>query len=556
MARSVCSFAVLIASMSVVAAEEPAKTSAADQKQSFPPVPSIAELWREPAVAVGLQKQLLTDDWVISHRHNIHRDLNQMAKANDGKPILVRDKPWEQANLFQVQSVRREQDRFVMHYGYVGPVDYCCRAESADGIHWTKPNLRLREFGGSKENNLFDYQGAVAFFDPHETDPGQKFKSLFRPLESGKLPHAACLAHSADGLKWQPYNDGKPVTGRAADTLSQLVWDERAKLYRLFTRTDFGGAGGETEVRGAREMTNPDVKADSTNWTTVRDWIFDREGPTEVKRRQIHTVNFWQHEGIDFGLMVVMEWPAFNIPQVDASQEKKRHERDIWNVYLATRRGGHASDWDLSWIYAEKPLIARGGEGAFDKDLIHNAPSIVTHEDQHWLYYTGWPNGHMRHPYLPAIGLAALPLDRFVSLEPWKKKEAGWIITKPFKMEGDQLELNADAREGSIVVEVLDEDGNPLPGFAKQDSQPLENVDALRLRPRWKTQADLKALAGRTVRLKIYLDRAGLFAFQIKTAAADKTSAMKLRQVSGEGGGTGSEPIVSSGVTMKTCSRP
>ncbi len=508
---------VLLVLATVSGAEEPAKP-ATEQKREFPPVPSIAELWREPAITVGLQKQLLTDDYVISHRHNIHRDLNPMAKANGGKPVLVRDRPWEQANLFQVQSVRREANKFVMHYGYVGPVDYCCRAESADGIHWTKPNLGLREYEGAKETNLLDYQGVVAFFDPHETDPAHKFKSLFRPLESGKLPHAACLAHSSDGIHWQPYNDGKPVTGRAADTLSQLAWDERAKLYRLFTRTDFGGAGGETEVRGAREMTNPDVKADPTNWTTVRDWIFDREGPAEVKRRQIHTVNFWQHEGIDFGLMVVMEWPAFNIPQVDASQDKRRHERDIWNVYLATRRGGHEADWDLSWIYAEKPLIARGGEGAFDKDILHNAPSIVTHGDQHWLYYTGWPNGHMRHPYLPAIGLATAPLDRFVYIEPWKKKEAGWIITKPFKLEGSQLELNADASEGSIAVEILNEDGDPLPGFARADCEPLAKVDGIRLHSRWKEKESMRTIVGQTVRLKIHLDRTELFAFQVKEA--------------------------------------
>ncbi len=483
-------------------------------------VPLIADLWKEPALDIGLKKQLLTDDYVISHRHNIHRDLNQASKANDAKPVLVRDKPWEQANLFQVQSVRRETDKFVMHYGYVGPVDYCCRAESVDGLLWTKPELGLRDYEGSTRNNLLAYQGAVAFLDSHENDPAHKFKSLFRPLETSSLPHAACLAHSSDGLHWQAYNQGKPVTGRAADTLSQLVWDEQAKVYRLFTRTDFGGAGGDTEVRGVREMINPDVKADPTNWTTVRNWIFDREGPAEVKRRQIHTVNFWQHEGIDFGLMVVMEWPAFNIPQVDVGNDRRRHERDTWNCYLATRRGGHACDWDLSWIYAEKPLIARGGDGAFDKDLIHNAPSFVTWNDQHWLYYTGWPNGHMRHPYLPAIGLATLPLDRFIYLEPWKKSEPAWLITKPFKIEGSQLELNADASQGSIAVEVLDEEGAPLSGFTLQDAKRLEKVDDLRLSPQWKGKGDLASLRGQTVRLKIYLEKARLFAFQIKEAIA------------------------------------
>jgi len=145
MTRPISKLAVLLVLATAAFAEEPIKPAAPDQKRKFPLVPSIADLWKEPAVEIGLSKQLLTDDWVISHRHNIHRDLNQMAKANAGKPVLVRDKPWEQANLFQVQSVRREADKFVMHYGYVGPVDYCCRAESAprqstacrfSSLHW------------------------------------------------------------------------------------------------------------------------------------------------------------------------------------------------------------------------------------------------------------------------------------------------------------------------------------------------------------------------------------------------------------------------------------
>jgi hypothetical protein len=482
-------------------------------------LPSIAELWEEPSIPLGLDRQLLVDDHVVAHRHNLHRDLNQASKANNGKPVLVRDQPWEQANLFQVQSVRHDGKKFVMHYGYTGPVDYCCRAESPDGLHWTKPVLGLREFEGSRENNLLDHRAALAFLDPHETDPAHRYKAVYRPLESSGLPHAACLAYSSDGIDWKSYHDGQPVTGRATDTLNQLAWDERAGVYRLFTRTDFGDGGGAREFRGAREMINPDVKANPANWTTVRNWIFDREGPAEVRRRQIHTVNFWQHAGIDFGLMVVMEWPAFNIPQVPVGNDRRRHERDVWNVYLATRRGGHEHDWDLSWIYADKPLISRGGEGAFDKDLIHPAASIVTLNDQHWLYYTGWPNGHMRHPYLPAIGLATLPLDRFVYLEPWKAHEPGWMITRPFQLEGNRLELNVDAGSGSVTVEVLTLEGEPIKGFTRDDSVPIKGADGLRLDPRWKSHADLASLKGQTVRLKFTLNHARLFAFQVTPGA-------------------------------------
>jgi hypothetical protein len=489
-----------------------AATAGATEPPTDVDLPAIADLWNEPAIEIGLAKQLLVDDYVISQKRNIQRDLNQVSKENGGKPLLVRDKPWEQANLFQVQSVLREDGKFVMHYGYVGPVDYTCRAVSNDGLKWTKEVLGLREFNGSKENNLLDYRGAVRFLDSHEDDPAHRFKSVYRPLESSGLPHAACLAYSADGLEWYSYHDGKPVTGRASDTLNQLAWDERAQVYRLFTRTDFGAGGGPREYRGAREMINPDVKANPANWKTVREWIFDREGPREVLRRQIHTVNFWQHEGIDFGFLSVMEWPAFNIPQVDVGDDATRHERDVWNCYLATRRGGHESEWDLTWVYAGKPVIERGEAGAFDKDILHVAASPVTHDDRHWIYYTGWPNGHMRHPYLPAIGLATVPLDRFVFVEPWKESSPGWIITKPFVWKGNGLELNADVQEGRIKAEILDARANRLAGYVGH----VERKDGVRLDIEWHDKAtDLAKLQGKTVRLKFTLNRARLFAFQL-----------------------------------------
>ena len=67
-----------------------------------------------------------------------------------------------------------------------------------------------------------------------------------------------------------------------------------------------------------------------------------------------------------------------------------------------------------------------------------------------------------------------------------------------------------------MAVEILDEDGNPLPGFARQESVPVEKADGIRLMPRWKNQKDMSPLKGRIVRLKVYLECAQLFAFQVK----------------------------------------
>jgi len=76
------------------------------------------------------------------------------------------------------------------------------------------------------------------------------------------------------------------------------------------------------------------VKANPTNWTVVRSWKFDREGAEEVRRRQVHTLTRWRYGGIDFGMMIVMEWPAFNIPQVQVGHDQRRHERDVCDAKL------------------------------------------------------------------------------------------------------------------------------------------------------------------------------------------------------------------------------
>ncbi len=102
---------------------------------------------------------------------------------------------------------------------------------------------------------------------------------------------AAALSYSADGIHWKHYNDGNPVTHRAADTINQILWDEDAKVYRLFTRTDYPRPADGMEVRGTRSMTNADIKADPTAWKLVRQWKFSREGPEEIGRRQCKRSN-------------------------------------------------------------------------------------------------------------------------------------------------------------------------------------------------------------------------------------------------------------------------
>ena len=74
--------------------------------------------------------------------------------------VMVRDQPWE-GNFSGYDCLFRDGDKFRLYYRgqqvetSVNNLDIphtpvICYAESADGIHWTKPDLGLAEFNGSK----------------------------------------------------------------------------------------------------------------------------------------------------------------------------------------------------------------------------------------------------------------------------------------------------------------------------------------------------------------------------------------------------------------------
>jgi len=109
--------------------------------------------------------------------------------------------------------------------------------------------------------------------------------------------------------------------------------------------------------------------------------------------------------------------------------------------------------------------------------------------------------------------LAKLRLDGFVFLE--AKDKLGQVTTKPFRLEGDTLQVNVDAAAGTFYVEVLDKDGEPIPGFTAKQAKVYNDVDELRCRPEWKNGNNLAELSGKVVKLRFYFRNAKLYSFQI-----------------------------------------
>ncbi len=126
-------------------------------------------------------------------------------------------------------------------------------------------------------------------------------------------------------------------------------------------------------------------------------------------------------------------------------------------------------------------------------------------------YYSGWKKEHGASDNEAAIGLATLPLDRFVSIEP--KIDSGSLTTKPFKFAGDKILVNVETHGGELRIEILNDEGKTIPGYEAASCVPL-NTDALRAEVQWR-DASLKKLAGKRIRLQFHLTHAKLFSFQV-----------------------------------------
>lgn len=107
-----------------------------------------------------------------------------------------------------------------------------------------------------------------------------------------------------------------------------------------------------------------------------------------------------------------------------------------------------------------------------------------------------------------------LRTDGFISVN--AGADGGELLTRPLIFAGDALFVNfSTGAAGSLRVEIQDAAGQALPGFGLDDCQAVIG-DAIERRVRWKNDPDLAALAGKTVRLRLMLKDADIYALQFR----------------------------------------
>ena len=220
---------------------------------------------KQTDLIAGSTKQLFVDEAIIEEMVGVERRMNQPAKYA-GNPLMIPLYPWEgRLELYGTVMHDSEKGHFQMWYLGLGNMGISpmgmpntskwadigfdpsellysiCYATSEDGIFWERPNLRILEYEGSRDNNLVLLNAGAANVvrDERDRDPDRLYKSLFYesrdPDGTSNEGDGVSVAFSADGLQWTKY-EGNPVITRASDSHSLLGWDELHEKYVAYCR--------------------------------------------------------------------------------------------------------------------------------------------------------------------------------------------------------------------------------------------------------------------------------------------------------------------------------
>jgi len=210
-------------------------------------------------IDIGSQRELFVDHHLIERLDGVRLELHRPVRR---EVVFRTDAAWD-GNGSAYQSVFQDGDRFRIYYrGGHHPNskayktsknswETLCVAESKDGIHWTRPELGIVEFDGSKKNNLIldkamveEIRGSPAHTAVFkDTNPDCPDSERYKIVIKGS-PRGLYLMVSADGTHFQ-LKSNKPFTTQGAfDSQNLMFWDSVGGVYREYHRSFDNGVRG------------------------------------------------------------------------------------------------------------------------------------------------------------------------------------------------------------------------------------------------------------------------------------------------------------------------
>ena len=417
----------------------------------------------------GPWRRLFLDAAVVEATDGLARVFHAAEKRPT--PVITRDKPWEGVSAITGPYVYGtafwDGGKLRMWYEVHNKGTHTGYAESRDGITWTKPDLGIIEFEGSKANTLVisafqrevtggQCHNASVIKCPWASDPAKRYALYGFDTGSG---HAR-VAFSPDGLHWRyaPETEKKPLF--TSSDVVNFFWDAYHSRYAVTwkSRNRRGRAVGIAWSQ------------DGLTWTKPIDGPVFVADDLDPDATQIYGMPVFPYQGLYVGL----PWP-YN------ARYFKYGEYSVKKLHEAQEDSPRTMDTQLAWSWdlinwtrppERAQFIPRGAKGAWDGGMICTARAPVIVGDQLFFYYGGCDGVHDEPRVNAAIGLATLRLDGFCSMRAGEHE--GWFISRREPFRTPQVTINAKtASDGYVTAEILDRRNRVMPGFARQDCIPF-----------------------------------------------------------------------------------
>lgn len=276
----------------------------------------------------------------------------------DKNPVLGGDL----GTCFDV-SVLKEKNKYRMWFSW-RPKESIALVESADGIHWSKPEIVLGPDPNSTWEERVNRPAVV------------KHNNIYHLWYTGQTRNRSWIGYatSSDGRDWKRVSD-KPVLlpekswENVAVMCPHVLWDEKEKLYRMWY-----SAGEQYEPNAIGYATSPN----GLHWTK---WMAN---PVFVANLS----NQWEQHKVT-GCQVIRHGRWYLMFYIGFRDE---HHAQIG---LARSKDG-VTDWHR---HPENPIVFPT-EGSWDEDAAYKPFAIYEPENNRWLL---WYNG--RKGTVEQIGL-------------------------------------------------------------------------------------------------------------------------------------------------------
>ncbi|WP_209329695.1 hypothetical protein [Lunatimonas salinarum] len=463
----------------------------------------LTVVFAQGPLTIGSDRELFVDRTLIESLDGAQVILHEPVDRGE---VLAFDRPWEGAFSAYVTILKdgpmyRAYYRGVPMAGKDGnEAEVTCYAESKDGIHWEKPDLGIHEIAGSKANNVILANAAPIThnFSPFiDTNPDvpkqQRYKALGGTSSSGLVAFV-----SEDGIHWQRLQEGPVFTKGVFDSQNVAFWSESERQYVCYFRSWTGG--GYSGYRSVSRTTSPDF----IHWSDPEAMSFGNTPYEHLYTQQTSPYFRAPHIYLAIGARFMPNRQVISDEEAKLLGVDPKYYKDCSDVILMSSRGGNAYERQFMESFIRPGIglqnwVSRSNYPALN--VVQTGPeemSVYVNQDY------AQPTAHLRR--------YSMRLDGFASVS--AGYNGGEMLTKPFIFDGNVLQLNySTSAAGEILVEILDENGNKIPGFSKEECRPVIGNEISRT-VYWNNSNDVSELSGKPVRMRVYLKDADLFSFK------------------------------------------